>query len=75
MEYSAVYRRSRPAQYQPWCGPTGPALRLILGWPLASIHGLVRHPWLVLYIYFTLVSFLLYLQHCITLLEFELIFH
>ena len=26
-------------------------------------------------VYFTPVSFLLYLQHCITLLEFELIFH
>ena len=51
MSYSAVYRRSQPAQYQPSCSPTGPALRLILGCLLAPIHGLVRHPRLVLYIY------------------------
>ena len=42
-----LYRRSQPSQYQ----PTGPALRLILGWPLASIHGLIHYPQLVLYIY------------------------
>ena len=38
--------------YQPSCGTTCPALRWILGWSLASIHGLVLHPRLVLYIYF-----------------------
>ena len=46
-----MYHRSRPVQYQPSCGTTCPALRLILDWLLASIHGLVLHPRLVLYIY------------------------
>ena len=50
MSYSAVYRRERPAQYQPECRARRATRRLILGWPRASIHGRVRHPRLVVYL-------------------------
>ena len=47
---------------------TGPARRLRLGWPLAAIHGLIRHPRLVLYIYsYSTISATVTISHLFTL--------
>ena len=49
MEYSAVYRRERPAQYQPECRARR-VTKVDIGRPRAAIYGRVRPPRLVVYL-------------------------